>query len=399
MLMKKVGNWVTDKPVIAIAVVVIITLLLLSTVFIKGLNTEFDEESFLPDIEMAKAETEIQSDFSREYSLPVLVKSNNGNVLTPASLLEILILEKELFNDPYLADKFEQPDKPQNNFNSIADQIIFIYLMTQSLEDLEVLNTNLELLNTSFYGINQVLADLSNQLDNIDTSNSTTTLDTFFYMNLTLANITGQIQDPQDALAYLGGGGQSDGNGHSDGMMLTFDQKIGIMSNMSEQELLELITDAFTYDGSTTLKIRTEYANFAVNAAESTVLAADLITQLTSLGSDPAFSNSTLYYNTTNSSTIGLDYIDVLKDYGDYLEYAAGGYADGFAAMDLNKSTIQFDSQFGFLGFGLTYLLTKDFQPQEGVFKAKGTLVLVYFNATVGEDTGGSEHSANEERK
>jgi predicted RND superfamily exporter protein len=393
MMMDGASKGITAHPGLAVFSVVIITLLLLSGVYFNGINSTFDEESFLPDVDIAKADVEISESFSREFSIPILVKSNNANVITPASMVEILQVEKAVTEDEFLVEVMEDPEVPSRNFNSVADQIIFIYVMSQSLDGFNVLKSNLDLLNDSFNSINQNIEALISQVKSVDTSDNETTIETFENVSFALNGILQQLPDPMQALANMSGGGGDNGTGGGPpgSMNLDYDQQIGIFSAMSEQELIELITTALTYDGSTTSALRNVYNWFLTNSELSMGKISDLMTELGTLSDDQNLINTTLYNNTYGENTTALDNLNSLLNSSGAAAGLFGGYSMGFAAIDLNNATMQIDSIFGFMGSGLSYMLTKDFQPESGSYKAKGTLILVYFNATMIEAGGSSD--------
>jgi predicted RND superfamily exporter protein len=105
---------------------------------------------------------------------------------------------------------------------------------------------------------------------------------------------------------------------------------------------------------------------------------------LTPLYNDPNIHNKTLFGTTASNSTYA---IEKIRSIGSSLENLSAGYATlkiGLEMADITNTTIQLDSTFGFLGFGLSYTLTSDFQPAAGSYNAKGTLILAYFNASIG---------------
>jgi predicted RND superfamily exporter protein len=404
MFMEKVGKWVTGNPVLAIIIVLLITSVFGLTWAIKGLNDEFDEGSFLPDVEMAKADSEVSDNFEREYSIPVLVKSNNNNVLTPATQIEILQLEKELSENSFLSNKFEDPEDNSKNFNSIAEQLIYIYLMDQNLLGLAQLCGQLEGLNKTFSGINQNLSFFLQQMNTIDLTNSSETLQFFETLNSTLSIILLNLPDLNELLGAFGGNGGSGQNGEAGGgfgaaMDLDFDQKIGIMQSMDDNQLIQLITGALNYDGSTCATIREVNNGFLITSREGFGISSTLNGLLMTLRNDPTIFNTTLYPATSNNSTVATDFIDLLLTHGTTMTSTFGGISMGFAAMDLANTTLQIDTTFTYLGFGLSYMLTKDFQPDLGNFNAKGTLILVYFNSSIGGSSGaGMGHSGDNTR-
>jgi len=381
MFMEKVGNLVTNKPGAAIAAVLIVTLLLFSGVFVKGLDQTFDESSFMPDIPMAQAESEVGNNFAREYSITILVKGTNGNILTPEALVEMLEVEKALAEDPFLAKNLEQPTVPAGNFNSVADQIVFIALLQEQIAGMY---TSLDLMNTSVGLMNMGFQYLTQPAATINTSDVNATMGTLMYIDDAVQkNLTVVQKFVSNWQAQMGGG-----QGTASSMVIPFDQKIAMISAMSQPELDSLIQSAIAYDGSTTYAIRTLEIPIQNNLQAFIDTSSAIAAQLDRLISDPNITNATLY------GTDGLDYIENILSNSMNLKKNLSTLSIGLESMDITNATLKLDSTFAFLGFGLGYLLTSDFQPASGSFVAKGTIILVYFNASIGE-SGTTGHSSN----
>jgi len=133
MVMDKVGNKVAKYPLITIAIVLIVTLLSVSSIAINGINQEFSEESFMPDMEIVQASEEVSEKFTSTRSVSILVKSKDNDVLTSDDLVEILEVEKKLLNDSLIVSVLENPDVPSVNINSVADIIASSALQQQGI--------------------------------------------------------------------------------------------------------------------------------------------------------------------------------------------------------------------------------------------------------------------------
>ncbi len=123
MVLDKLGRGVSKYPKITISITIIVTALAIFSIQINGLDQEFSEEAFLPDMDIVIASNEISEDFTSTYSVTVLVKSKQNDVLTSDSLVEILETEKAIIEDNYIESKLEYPSIPSSNINSIADVI------------------------------------------------------------------------------------------------------------------------------------------------------------------------------------------------------------------------------------------------------------------------------------
>ncbi|RLF44380.1 MAG: hypothetical protein DRN17_04560, partial [Thermoplasmata archaeon] len=74
-----------------------ITIIFLSIIVTRGIHYEFEEENFLPENETVKANEEVLNEYTNEYMIPALVKSKDGNILNKTDLLEILYMEKRIY--------------------------------------------------------------------------------------------------------------------------------------------------------------------------------------------------------------------------------------------------------------------------------------------------------------
>lgn len=121
MLMQKVAKIVTGNPKKIVAVVLVITLLMGSVIYIKGINFKTDEKTYLPDTEITRASFEITENYTAVDRITILVK--NGDVLTNSSLIEMLEIEKKILENKEVQKILDNPDFLESNVNSIADMI------------------------------------------------------------------------------------------------------------------------------------------------------------------------------------------------------------------------------------------------------------------------------------
>ena len=74
MIMDRFGKKVSQYPKVTIATIVVITLIAIGSIQIFGIEQEFSEESFMPDMEIAIASDEISMDYTTTASVSILVK-------------------------------------------------------------------------------------------------------------------------------------------------------------------------------------------------------------------------------------------------------------------------------------------------------------------------------------
>ena len=133
MIMDRFGKIVSKYPKLTIAAIVAITLIAMGFIQIFGIEQEFSEESFMPDMEIAIASDEISMDYTTSSSVSILVKSKNDDVFTSDNLAEILQIEKKFLEDSTIIANLETPEIPSVNVNSIADIVAQMALIQQGI--------------------------------------------------------------------------------------------------------------------------------------------------------------------------------------------------------------------------------------------------------------------------
>jgi len=113
---------IRKKPRFAIAIVLSITMIFSLSILFNGIKYEFNEESFLPDNDVVRANKEVLTEYKDYYYVVVLAKSRDGNILNKEDMLEILEIEKKV-NESLNAKSF-----------SFADFISSIFLMNENKE-------------------------------------------------------------------------------------------------------------------------------------------------------------------------------------------------------------------------------------------------------------------------
>jgi len=161
LIMDRISDVVLKHPWAVILVIVLISFGSISSVFINGMEQEFDEHSFLPDIEIARASIEISEEYAGAYSISFLARSQDSDVITVDSFVEILELEKLVLQDENRTKYLDDPDVPSKNINSAPDiltQLMIISELGRSFEEMitarteavsNILDTSLEELSTS----------------------------------------------------------------------------------------------------------------------------------------------------------------------------------------------------------------------------------------------------------
>ena len=133
MIMDKFGKKVSQYPKVTIATIVIITLIAMGSMQIFGIEQEFSEESFMPEMEIAKASDEISEKYITTVSVSILVKSKDNDVLTSNNLAEMLQIEKAIIDDSTIIPTLDTPEMPSVNVNSVADIVAQMALLQQDI--------------------------------------------------------------------------------------------------------------------------------------------------------------------------------------------------------------------------------------------------------------------------
>ncbi len=133
MIMDRYGKIVSKYPKLIIVIIILMTLIAIGSIQIFGIEQEFSEESFMPDMEIAIASDEISIDYTTTSSVSILVKSKDGDVLTSDNLVEILQIEKAIIEDSTIIPNLEIPEMPSVNVNSVADIVAQMALLQQNI--------------------------------------------------------------------------------------------------------------------------------------------------------------------------------------------------------------------------------------------------------------------------
>ena len=132
--MKKFGSGVITKPLITILVILIITGGFAGALAIKGMVSRMDEKDFTPNLEEAKADRDVSQNYTATYHLSIFVRSEDkkSNVITVDNMVEILELEKKLYNDDKVRGELRKGK--YEDIISVADIIAQTEIMKKVFE-------------------------------------------------------------------------------------------------------------------------------------------------------------------------------------------------------------------------------------------------------------------------
>ena len=125
MVLQKIGETVTKKPLAIVVGVIVITILMVAQMALNPQDGTVSQSSFLPDNEVISALEDIGDKFSTEYPVDTLVYSQNGDILTSAAFVEILEIEIALIENEEVANNSLTPSNPSTDIVSIL--LIFQY--------------------------------------------------------------------------------------------------------------------------------------------------------------------------------------------------------------------------------------------------------------------------------
>ena len=117
--MNNIASWVARHPQFSVAAVLSVTALMLFSIYSNGIATQFNEDSFQPDIEVVNTYREIGSNFTGQYTVEVLARAGDGNLLDRESLTDIFALEEVLLANATICSHLRNPQYPEGNIISL----------------------------------------------------------------------------------------------------------------------------------------------------------------------------------------------------------------------------------------------------------------------------------------
>jgi len=143
MVLQKISEIVTKKPWETVIAVVVITILMVAQLALNPQDGTVSQSSFLPDNEVISALEDIGDKFSTEYPVDTLVYSNDGDILTSASFVEILEIEIALIGNELIANNSMTPSNPSTDIAAIPNYLApFVGGDASDLEQLKGIYAN-----------------------------------------------------------------------------------------------------------------------------------------------------------------------------------------------------------------------------------------------------------------
>jgi len=133
------STWASHHPKISVSIVVVITAIMFFSIYTNGIDTQFNESSFQPNIAVVETQQEINANFTSQYVVEVLIRAKDSNLLDTASLMEIFALEETLLENDTIRQHLAEPAYPEGNVISLPTTLaatrIAAEAMLQGLED------------------------------------------------------------------------------------------------------------------------------------------------------------------------------------------------------------------------------------------------------------------------
>ncbi len=123
MLLQKIGETVTKKPLAIVVGVIVITILMVAQMALNPQDGTVSQSSFLPDNEVISALEDIGDKFVTEYPVDILVYSKNDDILTSDAFVEILEIEIALIENELITNNSLTPSNPSTDIVAIPNYL------------------------------------------------------------------------------------------------------------------------------------------------------------------------------------------------------------------------------------------------------------------------------------
>ncbi|MCH2421463.1 MAG: MMPL family transporter, partial [Candidatus Poseidoniia archaeon] len=123
MLLQKIGEIVTKKPLAIVVGVIVITILMVAQMALNPQDGTVSQSSFLPDNEVISALEDIGDKFVTEYPVDILVYSKNDDILTSDAFVEILEIEIALIENELITNNSLTPSNPSTDLVAIPNYL------------------------------------------------------------------------------------------------------------------------------------------------------------------------------------------------------------------------------------------------------------------------------------
>jgi len=143
MLLEKIAEIVTKKPLAIVVGVIVISILMVAQMALNPQDGTVSQSSFLPDNEVISAIEDIGDKFATEYPVDTLVYSKNDDILTSDAFVEILEIEIALIENELIANNSLTPSNPSTDIVAIPNYLApFVEGDASDLQQLKAIYAN-----------------------------------------------------------------------------------------------------------------------------------------------------------------------------------------------------------------------------------------------------------------
>ena len=131
--LSSLGEFVGKRPLVSILIILMITVLSVSSVAFNGINSSFANSDFMPENEVSMASSEISETFALDYSITVLVKGAEGDMITQRAFLDVLEAEAAVMGNATLVSYLSTASiNPYSSVISPVDMIASVILLSMN---------------------------------------------------------------------------------------------------------------------------------------------------------------------------------------------------------------------------------------------------------------------------
>ncbi|MGA1820007.1 MAG: efflux RND transporter permease subunit [Thermoplasmatota archaeon] len=356
MLTERAAGLTTKYPWLGIAVIGLVSMAAVGAMMIWPMEESFDQEQFMPDMEVARANMEYSDKFTSTYSLIVLVRSEAGDMVTKEGFTDTILLSENLINDSTYKEWRDPGDQGAYPVSPAAS----LFQMRQAVDFAEDLVGTGSEIGTYFQvtsDLNESSSVLSSSLETADPTDAGT-------LEGIASNISAVVDDFLENALVPETGGPAYSNA------LEYYQSIPDDDGLKD-DIGELLSFNFSDPkiGNSTYTLL-GYSAFAVKVQNEVDAAVDSIDGILSEG------------GLSNSSRMALEAVkDDLEEAGSRLEALSGISAAKGNPLALGRMT----QLFYFGQFVLVNFLTEDFDPFSGQISAEGCIMVLNLDYRLGQ--------------
>ncbi len=358
VFMEKVGQYVTRYPWIIATLVVLITAGALMEAVFDPMEQSFDNEDFLPDMEVAQAWGDYQDTFTTSYYFFSVIRDSDGDVITKENFLDMVSLTESIKQSP----TFQRWNDTSISGSNPVSPANGMYSMWESTYDAETIIYTGVLLS-DITGDTEALFENASDMTSLLDIDGTPDL---FDLDSTMESVSSNIETLLEAIS----------SSPVDERVFYPDASAYYESMGSDQELKDELSYLLRYNitgeevGKGIIRSQTFYgtADSTVSELDDTVGSIDRIL------SDPYFEYPDIKAGLISLRADILDIRGEIKEKMELAEKDGNPIMMGLISQDYNMAA-----------FAVNFYLTEDFDPENEALSAKGCLVMVYLNYTLND--------------